>query len=69
MAEPAAAEEHAASQVHDHRTEQDHVAETEPNTQGRTAPVGGDSPERAVPKALREIQERKDAQADGDAQQ
>jgi hypothetical protein len=66
--EASAAEDYPLEKRNDDGQKKEDVSEPRRNAKPKAAPVRSDAPEGAIPESLREIQERKDAQANSDAE-
>ena len=67
--EAAAAEDQALSHRDNDQEEKNNIDQTGGDAKWKTTPMRGDAPESAVPEALRKIQQRQNAQSNGNAQQ
>lgn len=68
MCDSRSAHNHYSNQGYQHQQEENDIDEPESSAKPQPAPVGRYSPEGAVPKPLRQIQERGYAQANPDPQ-
>src|SRR5216684_1074788 len=67
--EGGAPEDQALHHGYDHQQEKNNVDQPGADAKGHAAPVRGDAPKSAVPETLREIEQRQDAQSDGNAEE
>ncbi len=64
-----APEDQPLHQGNDDEQKEDNISQAGTDPERQAAPMRGDAPNGAIPEALREIEQRQEAQADGDAQQ